>query len=205
MRSAAIAGLVLLATAGCAEGDIGADVADLPAEAVPVAVAADPSPPAAPAVASQASGARAAPELVPLVVPVQTIVSSAPLAPGEVPPLDVRAEVNQIRLDLQAANRLWSNDERPAAAAAVRTTYDERFSKIEPLLRANDPGGTLALEYQFGVLARQLGRSGKAIDISNAVRAMGDRLVAAQASMPVPDVPGGAASPVGRAPVSPPR
>lgn len=205
MRSAVIAGLVLLAAAGCGDAGIEGDGAPVPAAAADVPPAPASAPTAATAATPRASGARAAPELVPVLAPAPAPVAAAPLAPGEAPPIDVRAEVTQIRLDLQAANRLWTNDDRPAAAAAVRATYSERFSKIAPLLRANDPGGTLALEYQFGVLARQLGRSGKAIDISNAVRALGDRLVAAQAAMPVPALAAETAGPPRGAPASAPR
>ena len=186
MRSAMIVGLVLLAGAGCGDAGVGVDAVDAAAAAAAVPAAPVAVPVAAPVVRPPVDGARAAPVLVPVLVPVQAPVTLVALRPGEAATIDLRAEVNQIRLDLQAANRLWSNDDRPGAAAAVRLTYDERFSKIEPLLRANDPGGTLALEYQFGVLARQLGRSGKAVEISTAVRAMGDRLVAAQAALPVP-------------------
>lgn len=133
------------------------------------------------------------PPAAPVVAPKPAPVAPAavPGTPGLVmvatPPAlsDSQQQVDEIRRDLQAAQRLWSDQKRAEAAAAVRRTYQERFEPLEPALRAVDPQGTLSLEYDFGRLARTLSRPGKAAEVGVEVRALGDRLLAAQAGLPV--------------------
>jgi len=95
--------------------------------------------------------------------------ASVPL-PDPGPPAAERVEA--LSEELTVALALWRAARYPEAQQTVQGAYADHFEPLEPALSADDPAGTLALEYAFGRLVWQLRRGGNTSEVSDAVTAL---------------------------------
>ena len=117
-------------------------------------------------------------------------LSCDPPPPSESAPplaaLSPAAHAVAVQQALAQVPALWAADQREAAVSVVGQAYAEQFTPIEPILRAHDPAGTLALEYAFGRLSGHLARRGDPKALQAEVTALSDAVAAAVAALPPP-------------------